>query len=97
MYKRVLLHLHERVIPQMSNPLLLADFLTASYSIGGAISLLALNGLFVLINTYNLDYPDFYGKLYQLLEPSVLHAKYTARFLHLLNLFLSSTLVVFLS
>ncbi|CAI9567867.1 unnamed protein product [Staurois parvus] len=37
------------------------------------------------------EYPDFYKKLYSLLEPSVFHAKYRARFFHLANLFLSST------
>lgn len=36
------------------------------------------------------DYPDFYKKLYSLLEPSVFHVKYRARFFHLANLFLSS-------
>ncbi|ELU14912.1 hypothetical protein CAPTEDRAFT_227825 [Capitella teleta] len=91
LYKKVLISIHDKIMPRMANPLLLADFLTESYNIGGAISLLALNGLFILINNYNLDYPDFYGKLYQLLEPSVFHVKYSARFFHLLNLFLSST------
>ena len=54
LYKQVLVNLHEKVMPHMTSPLLLADFLTESYDIGGAISLLALNGLFVLINSYNL-------------------------------------------
>ncbi|NWQ81903.1 NOC4L protein, partial [Columbina picui] len=58
---------------------------------GGAISLLALNGLFVLIHQHNLEYPDFYKKLYSLLDPSVYHVKYRARFFHLLDLFLSSS------
>ncbi|GCB83120.1 hypothetical protein scyTo_0023818 [Scyliorhinus torazame] len=74
----------------MSKPTLMIDFLTAAYEIGGAISLLALNGLFYLIHHHNLEYPDFYKKLYSLLEPSVLHVKYRARFFHLLDLFLSS-------
>ena len=54
LYKKILVNLHEKVIPGMSNPLLLADFLTTSYNVGGAISLLALNGLFILVNYYNL-------------------------------------------
>jgi len=60
-------------------------------SAGGAISLLALNGLFVLIHQHNLEYPDFYRKLYGLLDPSVFHIKYRARFFHLADLFLSSS------
>uniref|UniRef100_A0A4W5RMJ3 Nucleolar complex associated 4 homolog n=1 Tax=Hucho hucho TaxID=62062 RepID=A0A4W5RMJ3_9TELE len=91
MYKKVLVILHDSILPHISNPTLMIDFLTAAYDVGGAISLLALNGLFVLIHQHNLDYPDFYNKLYSLLEPSVFHVKYRARFFHLANLFLSST------
>ncbi|KAM8960994.1 nucleolar complex protein 4 homolog [Pelodytes ibericus] len=91
LYKKVLLILHESILPHMSKPTLMIDFLTAAYDVGGAISLLALNGLFVLIHQHNLEYPDFYKKLYSLLDPSVFHVKYSARFFHLANLFLSST------
>ncbi|XP_022071545.1 nucleolar complex protein 4 homolog [Acanthochromis polyacanthus] len=91
MYKKVLVILHDSILPYMSKPTLMIDFLTAAYDVGGAISLLALNGLFVLIHQHNLDYPDFYKKLYNLLEPSVFHVKYRARFFHLANIFLSSS------
>uniref|UniRef100_A0A8C6X0B6 Nucleolar complex associated 4 homolog n=1 Tax=Neogobius melanostomus TaxID=47308 RepID=A0A8C6X0B6_9GOBI len=91
MYKRVLVIMHDSILPHMSKPTLMIDFLTAAYDVGGAISLLALNGLFVLIHQHNLDYPDFYKKLYNLLEPSVFHVKYRARFFHLANVFLSSS------
>ncbi|KAL2099845.1 hypothetical protein ACEWY4_004239 [Coilia grayii] len=91
MYKKVLVILHDSILPHMSEPTLMIDFLTAAYDVGGAISLLALNGLFVLMHQHNLEYPDFYNKLYNLLEPSVFHVKYRARFFHLANLFLSST------
>ncbi|XP_072228203.1 nucleolar complex protein 4 homolog isoform X1 [Leuresthes tenuis] len=91
MYKKILVILHDSILPHMSKPTMMIDFLTAAYEVGGAISLLALNGLFVLIHQHNLDYPDFYKKLYNLLEPSVFHVKYRARFFHLANLFLSSS------
>ncbi|XP_049460685.1 nucleolar complex protein 4 homolog [Epinephelus fuscoguttatus] len=91
MYKKILVILHDSILPHMSKPTLMIDFLTAAYEVGGAISLLALNGLFVLIHQHNLDYPDFYKKLYNLLEPSVFHVKYRARFFHLANIFLSSS------
>ncbi|XP_063970978.1 nucleolar complex protein 4 homolog isoform X1 [Lytechinus pictus] len=90
-YKQILVNMHESVMPHMTTPLLLTDFLTASYDIGGAISLLALNGIFILINQYNLEYPEFYSKLYAMFEPSIFHVKYKARFFHLADLFLSST------
>ncbi|XP_060930600.1 nucleolar complex protein 4 homolog [Limanda limanda] len=91
MYKNILVILHDSILPHMSKPTLMIDFLTAAYDVGGAISLLALNGLFVLIHQHNLDYPDFYKKLYNLLEPSIFHVKYRARFFYLINLFLSSS------
>uniref|UniRef100_A0AAR2LQG9 CCAAT-binding factor domain-containing protein n=1 Tax=Pygocentrus nattereri TaxID=42514 RepID=A0AAR2LQG9_PYGNA len=91
MYKKVLVILHDSILPHMNDPTLMIDFLSAAYSVGGAVSLLALNGLFVLIHQHNLDYPDFYKKLYNLLDPSVFHVKYRARFFHLANIFLSSS------
>ena len=54
MYKKVLLILHKRILPHLSEPKLLMDFLTDSYNVGGAVSLLALNGLFTLITEHNL-------------------------------------------
>jgi len=92
-YKRVLIILHERVMPHLTKPLLLTDFLMESYDVGGSISLLALNGVFHLIHKYNLEYPDFYKKLYALFTPDVLHVKYRARFFHLSDLFLRSPLL----
>ncbi|KAF4323400.1 hypothetical protein BBO99_00003148 [Phytophthora kernoviae] len=91
-YKKVLVKLPDEIMPHLVNPLLLADFLTDSYNIGGVTSLLALNSLFILIQDYNFDSPDFYNKLYALLDdPSLLTAKQRDRFFGLLNLFLSST------
>ncbi|KAF7722629.1 hypothetical protein EC973_002901 [Apophysomyces ossiformis] len=89
-YKKTLLILHKRVLPHMIEPKMLMDFLTDSYNVGGAVSLLALNGLFTLITEHNLDYPDFYHKLYNLLDRNVMHVKYRSRFFRLLDIFLAS-------
>ena len=89
--KKILVDLDKKIMPNLSDPKLLIDFLTDSYNVGGVTSLLALNGLFVLINQYNLDYPDFYKKLYNLIDPSIFQMKYKSRFFYLLDLFLSST------
>uniref|UniRef100_A0A8D0BX21 Nucleolar complex associated 4 homolog n=1 Tax=Salvator merianae TaxID=96440 RepID=A0A8D0BX21_SALMN len=91
LYKKVLVILHDSILPHMHEPTLLIDFLTVAYDVGGGISLLALNGLFILILHHNLEYPDFYKKLYSLLDPSIFHVKYRARFFRLLDLFLSSS------
>lgn len=37
------------------------------------------------------DYPDFYTKLYRLLDANLLHVRYRSRFLRLLDTFLAST------
>ncbi|KAJ9076646.1 Maturation and nuclear export of 40S ribosomal subunits interacting protein [Entomophthora muscae] len=88
--KRVLLALHQRVLPHMLNPVALLDFLVHCYDQGGVIALLALNGLFTLIHKHNMDYPDFYTKLYQCFTPDLLHVKHRSRFFRLTELFLSS-------
>ena len=79
------------IAPWFTQPELLADFLTSSYNSGGSISLLALSGVFYLIQERNLDYPSFYPKLYSLLDRDILHSKHRARFFRLLDTFLAST------
>lgn len=54
LYKRVLTSLHSDVMPHLLDPRLLLDFLTYSYDAGGVVSLLALNGLFILMHEYHL-------------------------------------------
>ncbi|KTW31440.1 hypothetical protein T552_00082 [Pneumocystis carinii B80] len=90
-YKQILNILHSNVLPFLSKPQLLMDFLTDSYDAGGAVSLLALNGLFYLIQNHNLDYPNFYTKLYTLFDENLFHIRYRGRFIKLVDLFLSST------
>ncbi|KAJ6129575.1 hypothetical protein N7512_002355 [Penicillium capsulatum] len=85
---RIMVH---NIEPWFTRPELLMDFLTDSYNEGGAISLLALSGLFYLISEKNLDYPQFYDKLYSLLDADLLHSKHRSRFFRLLNTFLAST------
>ncbi|KAL0913362.1 hypothetical protein M5K25_016815 [Dendrobium thyrsiflorum] len=90
-YKEVLATLHQNVIPYMSNPAILCDFLTRSYDIGGVISVMALSGLFILMTQHGLEYPKFYEKLYVLLKPDVFMAKHRAGFFQLLDTCLKSS------
>ncbi|WOO77741.1 putative protein [Vanrija pseudolonga] len=71
----------------------IADWLGGTVDGGGAHAMLAMNGLFVLMTAYNLDYPLFYNRLYALLDGEVLHARYRARFFRLLDTFLRSPLL----
>mmetsp|Transcript_21026 Transcript_21026/g.37248 ORF Transcript_21026/g.37248 Transcript_21026/m.37248 type:complete len:656 (-) Transcript_21026:41-2008(-) len=90
LYRQVLLTLPKRIMPHLLNPLQLSDFLTDAYDIGGLTAVLALTSLFKLISEHGLDYPDFFGKLYRLMDLSVLHAKHRDQFFSLLDQFLSS-------
>ncbi|CAN4107314.1 unnamed protein product [Withania somnifera] len=92
-YKEVLVNLHQVVIPYLSNPLMLCDFLTRSYDIGGVVSVMALSSLFVLMTQHGLEYPNFYEKLYALLEPSIFMAKHRTKFFQLLDSCLKSPLL----
>ncbi|KAH0564936.1 hypothetical protein GP486_001675 [Trichoglossum hirsutum] len=80
-----------RIAPYFLKAELLMDFLTDSFNVGGSTSLLALSGLYYLIQEKNLDYPMFYQKLYSLLDAGVLHSRQRSRFFRLLDTFLAST------
>jgi len=90
-HRRVLIYLPEKLFAHCDNPVIFTDFFMRSYNFGGPVSLLSLNGLYILMQKYNLEYPDFYQKLYNILEPSIFHAKYKARFFYLIDMFLKST------
>ncbi|GAA6024439.1 hypothetical protein JCM11491_001737, partial [Sporobolomyces phaffii] len=89
--KRLLIMLHRQILPHMTEPRRLMDWLVDCADRGGTIAILALNGLFTLIQKHGLEYPDFYNKLYSLLDRSVLHVRYRPRFFRLLDIFLSSS------
>lgn len=91
-YKSIILILHKRIMPFMQQPQQLLDFLTDCYDIeDDIIPLLSLNSLWELMKNYNLEYNDFYTKLYSLITTNLLYSRYRSRFFRLLDLFLSST------
>uniref|UniRef100_A0A6M2DVY6 Putative nucleolar protein n=1 Tax=Xenopsylla cheopis TaxID=163159 RepID=A0A6M2DVY6_XENCH len=90
-HRLLLVVLLERVLPYLDKPILLTDFLMDSLDVGGPISLLALQGVFTLIQEHNLDYPNIFTKLYSMFEPEIFHTKYKARLFYLSDIFLSST------
>jgi U3 small nucleolar RNA-associated protein 19 len=85
---RILVH---EILPWIRGIERLMDFLTDSFNEGGETSLLALAGLFYLIQEKNLDYPLFYQKLYSLLDHGLLYSKHRSRFFRLLDTFMAST------
>ena len=89
--KLILELMTHQIAPWFLKVELLLDFLTDSFNVGGSTSLLSLSGLFYLIQHKNLDYPQFYQKLYSLLDSHILHSKHRSRFFRLLGTFLAST------
>ncbi|KAL8645182.1 MAG: hypothetical protein Q9226_007413, partial [Calogaya cf. arnoldii] len=89
--KTILNMMTTHIVPWFTRMELLMDFLTDSFNAGGSLSLAALSGLFHLMQAKNLDYPQFYTKLYSLLTPEILHSRNRSRFFRLLDTFLSST------
>ncbi|KAF9448135.1 CBF-domain-containing protein [Macrolepiota fuliginosa MF-IS2] len=88
---RVLNVMHRGILPHLTRPVLIMDWVGACVDYGGSVGLLALNALFILMKDYNLDYPAFYTRLYAFLDRDVLHLKHRARFFRMTELFLSST------
>lgn len=92
-YKQLLNILGYSILPYLSSPSSMMDFLTDSLDQeeDEIIPLLVINSIWELMKKYNLEYPDFFTRLYYLLTPSLLYTRYRARFFRLLDLFLSST------
>lgn len=90
-HKQLLVTLLEKVLSHLDKPILLTDFLMDSLDVGGPVSLLALQGVFTLIQQHNLTYPKLYEKLYSMFEPEIFHTKYKSRLFYLADIFLSSS------
>lgn len=80
--------LDDQVMPGITTPTLLLDFLTAAYNTHGWQ---ALASLWVLMRHHGLDYPSFYPKLYSLLTPALNSGHFTAKHAKLLDMFMKST------
>ena len=87
---RALSKIPDVVIPNMLDPLLLSDLLTAALNHGGLVGILALNGIFVLVTRHRLEYPQFYTRLYGLLKQEVFYSKHRVKFFFLTDIFLAS-------
>ncbi|KAK9498754.1 hypothetical protein O3M35_003318 [Rhynocoris fuscipes] len=80
----------EKMILRMDKPIFLTDYFMTSLEFGGPVGILALQGIFTLIQKHNINYPNIYGKLYEMLNPSIFGTHYKARLFFLADVFLSS-------
>lgn len=90
-YKSTLEMLHDKILPFITKPILLFDFLSESYNLGGMISILSLEGLFTLIKNHNVEFPEFFEKLYNLFTPKIFYMKNRAKFFQLSYRFLRAS------
>ncbi|XP_043072239.1 nucleolar complex protein 4 homolog B [Drosophila grimshawi] len=91
-HRQVLVVLLERIFPHLDEPILLTDFLMNSlHQFDGPVALLALQGIFKLMQEQNITYPDVYQKLYNMFYPRMFYNKYKARLFYLADIFLTST------
>jgi U3 small nucleolar RNA-associated protein 19 len=96
--RRVLQHLSTYVLSNeiSPSPLRFTEYFTTSFKVGvgngnnSLAAILSLHGLFILMLDHQLEYPQFYNSLYQLLHPRILYTKHRTRFLRLLSKSLSS-------
>lgn len=61
----------KKAILNFENPLVLSDFLTYYLDQKEDVELqvLALRAIFILLEKHDLDYPDYYKKLYSMIKP----------------------------
>lgn len=90
-HRQLLVLLLEKILPYMDKPTNLTDWLMDSLDVGGQVSLLALQGIFILIHKHNMSYPNIYEKLYMMFEPEIFHMKFKPRLFHLADIFLTSS------
>lgn len=89
--RQLLVLLLEKVLSYLDKPTMLTDYLMDSLDVGGQVSLLALQGIFILIHKHNMSYPNIYEKLYMMFEPEIFHMKFKPRLFHLADIFLTSS------
>ncbi|XP_014270631.1 nucleolar complex protein 4 homolog [Halyomorpha halys] len=87
----LLLVLYEQLMPRMTKAVFLTDYFMTSLNKGGPVGLLALQGMFTLIQKHNMNYPDVYKKIYSMLDGYVFDTQYKSRFYYLTDMFLSSS------
>jgi U3 small nucleolar RNA-associated protein 19 len=88
LHLRVLGSLERQILPHMTSPVTLFDYLSQCYTSGGVLGMLSLGGLFVLLRKYNVEYPEFFPRLYSMFTPTTFYIKQRKRFFELSALFL---------
>jgi hypothetical protein len=99
----LMLNLNKSIFDNLENPLILSDYLISIYEGSSGeefdLKILSLNGLFVLISKYKLDYPLYFTVLYRTISithndgfaiRTVFDSQYRNRFIKILDLSLKT-------
>lgn len=88
------LHLLNRlsvdILPNLTNPLVVSDYLTTCFASGGLVAVLALKGMLLLMLDHGLEQPKFYEQLYSLLTPDAFSSRHRYELFELVDLCLKS-------
>ncbi|CUG90341.1 Hypothetical protein, putative [Bodo saltans] len=88
------LHLLNRlpvdIMPHLTNPIIVTDYLTTCFSCGGLVAVLALKGMFLLMLDHGVEQPKFYEQLYSLLTPDAFSSRHRYELFELVDLCLKS-------
>jgi U3 small nucleolar RNA-associated protein 19 len=79
------------VAPWFIQPELLMDFLSECYDAQGRMSMMALSGAFYLMQETNLEFPEFYNRVYSLIDEELLSSKNRSKFFRLMETLLKSS------
>jgi len=80
LYKRVLVFFDDGVLPHIQKPMAWLDFLCDAYEQPGVLPILALASMYTLITVHNVEYPDFYSKLYSVLSLESMYTVHRVEF-----------------
>nr|CCC90222.1 conserved hypothetical protein [Trypanosoma congolense IL3000] len=78
------------ILPYLTNPLVVADYLSDCFTSGGLIAVLALHGIFILMLDHGLEYPKYYHQLYTLLTPDSFASRHRYDLFRLLDVSMTS-------
>jgi hypothetical protein len=92
-FSRIFSVMDSLLLPNITHPLLLSDFLSAAFNFGGIIAVQALSGVFTLMQKHKLDYPNFFTQFYSICTLDILYSPHSIVFFKLLNLVLSGNYI----
>lgn len=90
LHAHLLYRLGTSILPSLTNPLVVADYLSGCFRSGGLISVLSLQGIFLLMLDHGLEYPQYYEQLYSLITADAFSSRHRYDLFKLLDLSMTS-------